>query len=230
MSHQHSHVAILTSAHGELFANLIDPVPRHLCFPIAASGMPPGDLGYAVPITGGVAEALAGEMTGRELRGYLDYGMAFSGIMKFQVTEHGLQLAEAHGLKSIVEPKGLVQDRLDAVLTVAEQLASYRNARLRAGIDLSIADWQGEARDNKATPDHIRLTIRAEDQRLLLTTADGRKLDLELEDGTLRALAYEADEGKQAPVITALPERGDILTDREDYDRETRYESEDPAL
>lgn len=230
MSSQHFRVAILTSAHGELFANLVDPVPGQLGFPIAASGMPPGDMGYALPITGGVAEALVGEMTGRELRGYLDYGMAFSGIMNFQVTEQGLQLIEAHGVKSIEAPAGPIKERLDAVLAAAEQLAVYRNARLRAGIEVSIADWQGEARQNKVTPDHLRLTIRAEDQRLLLATADGRKLDLELEDGTLRTLAYEADEGKQAPVITALPLRGDILTDREDYDRETRCETEAPDL
>jgi len=53
---------------------------------------------------------------------------------------------------------------------------------------------------------------------------------LELLDGARRALAHEAEEGRQAPVITVLPRAGENETDRQDYDRETRPDPGGPEM
>jgi hypothetical protein len=154
--------------------------------------------------------------------------MAFIGVVTLRDTGDGLRLVSAQDLTPIMEPDAADHLILGGIMSAAEQLAGYRDARLKAGVEVTIEDWQGEAREDKTTPDTIRLTIQAEEQRLLITTRDGRKLDLELQDGVLRALAYEHEDGKEAPVITALPPRGEIQTDRLDYDRESRPDLDSP--
>jgi len=223
MTLPHVRKAILTIAHGELFAHVPTPIPGHLSLTYDGPGL-------IVPVPAGVTDGPVSDMTGKELRAYLDHGMAFSGVVTLRDTGDGLRVVGSQNLTAITEPDAVDHLILDGIMSAAEQLAGYRDARLCAGVEVTIEDWQGEAREDKTTPDTIRLTIQAEEQRLLITTRDGRKLDLELQDGVLRAMAYESEDGKEAPVITGIPLRGEIGTDREDYDRETRYDPDSPQL
>lgn len=221
MSLPHVRAALITVAHGELFAAVHTEIPDQLNL----KGHGPA---IVTPVPAGVGDGPMGEMPGKELRDYLDHGMAFIGVVTLRDTGDGLRLVSAQALKPVTEPDTNERAMLDGIMSAAEQLAGYRDARLRAGVEVTIEDWQGPEREDKTTPDNIRLTIRPEDQRLLITARDGRKLDLELQDGVLRALAYEHEDGKEAPVITGLPPAGDILTDREDYDREARPDLDGP--
>ena len=223
MTLPHVRKAILTIAHGELFAHVPTPIPGHLSLTYDGPGL-------IVPVPAGVTDGPVSDMTGKELRAYLDHGMAFSGVVTLRDTGDGLRVVGGQNLTAITEPDAVDHLILDGIMSAAEQLAGYRDARLCAGVEVTIEDWQGEAREDKTTPDTIRLTIQAEEQRLLITTRDGRKLDLELQDGVLRAMAYESEDGKEAPVITGIPLRGEIGTDREDYDRESRPDPDGPQL
>ena len=223
MSLPHVRAALITIAHGELFAAIHTEIPDQLNL----KGHGPA---IVTPVPAGVGDSQMGDMSGRELRDYLDHGMAFIGVVTLRDTGDGLRLVSAQALKPVTEPDPNERAMLDGIMSAAEQLAGYRDARLRAGVEVTIEDWQGAERVDKTTPDNIRLTIRSEESRLLITASDGRKLDLELQDGALRALAYEAQDGKQAPVITSLPPSGEIGTDREDYDRETCYAPDDPEI
>lgn len=215
MSLPHVRAALITVAHGELFAAVHTEIPDQLNL----KGHGPA---IVTLVPAGVGDGPMGEMPGKELRDYLDHGMAFIGVVTLRDTGDGLRLVSAQALKPVTEPDTNERAMLDGIMSAAEQLAGYRDARLRAGVEVTIEDWQGPEREDKTTPDNIRLTIRPEDQRLLITARDGRKLDLELQDGVLRALAYEPEDGKEAPVITGIPPRGEIETDRFDYDRDSR--------
>ena len=223
MSLPHVRKAILTIAHGELFAAIHTEIPDQLNL----KGHCPS---IVVPVPAGVGDGPMGGMPGNELRDYLAHGMAFSGVITLRDTGNGLRLVSAQDLTPIMEPDAADHLILGGIMSAAAQLSGYRDARLCAGVEVTIEDWQGEAREDKTTPDTIRLTIQAEEQRLLITTRDGRKLDLELQDGVLRAMAYESEDGKEAPVITGIPLRGEIETDREDYDRESRPDPDGPQL
>jgi hypothetical protein len=223
MTVPHLRKATLTIAYGELFAHVPTGVPGHLSLTYDGPGL-------IVPVPAGVGDGPMGGMSGKELRDYLDHGMAFSGVITLRDTGDGLRLVSAQALAPITEPDAVDHLILGGILNVAEQLAGYRDARLKSGVEVTIEDWQGVEREDKTTPDNVSLTIRPEDQRLLITAQDGRKLDLELQDGVLRAMAYEAEDGKEAPVITALPMRGEISVDREDYDRETRPDPDGPEM
>ena len=223
MTLPHVRKATLTIAHGELFAHVPTGIPGHLALTYDGPGL-------IVPVPAGVGDGPMGEMTGKEFRAYLDHGMAFSGVVTLRDTGDGLRLVSAQNLTPITEPDAVDHLILSGILSAAEQLAGYRDARLRAGVEVTIEDWQGEAREDKTTPDNIRLTIRAEEKRLLTTTRDGRMFDLEFQDGVLRGLAYEHEDGKEAPVITGIPPRGEIETDRFDYDRETRPDPDEPEM
>lgn len=223
MTVSHIRIGTITIAHGELMAHIPVPVPGHLALSFNGPGM-------IIPIPGGVDHGEMGDMTGTELRCYLEHGMAFQGHLTFRDTGNGLSLAGARNMRAITDPDAVDHMILSGIMSVAEQIAGYRDARLRSGHEVTIEDWQGVEREDKTTADNIRLTIRSEESRLLITASDGRKLDLELQDGVLRALAYEAGEGKDSPVITALPPRGEIMIDREDYDRETRPAPDGPEM
>lgn len=223
MTAPHLRTGLLTIAHGELFVAVPTPIPGRL-------SLPAGDGWSVVPVPGGVGEGPFGEFIPRELRDYLGYGSAFTGLLELKDEGGALTLTGARNLYPVQFPTPEDRARLDAIMSSAEMLATYRDARLKNGIEVTIEDWQGPERQDKTTPDQIRLTIQAEDQRLLITTRDGRKLDLELQDGVLRAMAYENEDGKQAPVITALPPGGAIVTDRHDYDLETRPDPDQPEM
>lgn len=215
MTLPHVRAALITMAHGELFAHVPTGIPGHLSLTYDGPGL-------IVPVPAGVGDGPMGDVSGRELRDYLDHGMAFKGVVTLRDTGDGLRLVSAQTLTPVTEPDAADYLILNGIMRAAEQLACYRDARLRAGVEVTIEDWQGPEREDKTTPDNIRLTIRPEGQRLLITARDGRKLDLELQDGVLRALAYEPEDGKEAPVITGIPPRGEIETDRFDYDRDSR--------
>jgi hypothetical protein len=221
MTLPHVRKATLTIAHGELFAHVPTPIPGHLALTYDGPGL-------VVPVPAGVGDGPMDGMSGKELRDYLAHGMAFSGVVTLRDTGEGLRLVSAQTLTPITEPDAVDHLILGGIMSAAERLAGYRDARLKSGVEVTIEDWQGPEREDKTTPDHIRLTIRPEAQRLLITARDGRKLDLELQDGVLRALAYEHEDGKEAPVITGLPPRGEIETDRVDYDRESRPDLDGP--
>lgn len=223
MTAPHLRTGLLTIAHGELFAHVPTPIPGRL-------SLPAGDGWSVVPVPGGVGEGSFGEFIPRELRDYLNHGAVFTGILELNDEGGGLTLTGARNLYPVQFPTPEDRARLDAIMSAAEVLAGYRDARLRSGVEVTIEDWQGPEREDKTTPDQIRLTIQTEDQRLLITARDGRKLDLELQDGVLRAMAYENEDGKGAPVITALPPGGEIVTDRHDYDRETRPDPDQPEM
>ena len=223
MSPSHRRTGLLTIAHGEIFAAVPTQVPGQLSFP--------GPDGWSVvPVPGGVGEGLFGEMTRRELRAFLDHGLAFTGLLDLGDQDVALTLVDARNLHPVQHPTPEDRARLDAIMSVAEQLAGYRDARLKSGISVTVEDWQGAEREDKTTADNIRLTIRSEQSCLLITASDGRKLDLELQDGVLRTLAFEAEDGKSSPVLIALPPRGEILINREDYDRETRPDPDGPQM
>lgn len=215
MTLPHVRKATLTIAHGELFAQVPTRIPGQLSLTYDGPGL-------IVPVPAGVGDGPMGDMSGRELRAYLDHGMAFSGVVTLRDVGDGLRLVSAQALKPVTEPDPNERAMLNGIMQAAEQLSGYREARLKAGVEVTIEDWQGPEREDKTAPDSIHLTIRPEAQRLLITARDGRKLDLELQDGVLRALAYEQEDGKEAPVITGIPPQGEIATDRVDYDRETR--------
>lgn len=223
MTQPHIRTGLLTVAHGELFATVPTQIPGHL----SLRGHSPW---FVVPVPAGVGEGPIGDMSGKELRDYLNHGMAFNGMFTLSDAGYGLQLVQAYQLTPIKNPDLNDRTLINGVMKAAEQISGYRNARIRSGIEITIEDWQGVEREDKTTPDNIRLTIQCEEQRLLITTADGRKLDLELQDGALRAMAYESHDGKEAPVVTSLPMSGEIRTDREDYDRETRYTPDAPGM
>lgn len=214
---------LITIADGELFAAVPTPIPGHLSLP----GYGPW---FVVPIPGGVGDGPMAEMPGKELRDYLAHGMAFNGTFTLRDVGEGLQLVQASEMSPIRTPDLNDQTNLNGIMKAAREIADYLYSRLRSGHEVIIEDWQGDGRDDKTTPDHIRLTIQAEEQRLLITARDGRKLDLELQDGALRAMAYENEDGKQAPVITALPPQGEIVTDRHDYDLEARPAADEPGM
>jgi len=86
----------------------------------------------------------------------------------------------------------------------------------------TIEDWQGDERSTGA-PAAIGIQLEVERQRMLITTNDGRKIDLELQDGAIRVLCYEADEGKEAGIYVSIPERGDIMVENSDYLQEERF-------
>lgn len=223
MTLPHVRAALITIAHGELFAAVHTEIPDQLNL----KGHCPS---IVVPIPAGIEDGPMGDMTGKELRDYLAHGMAFFGVVTLSDLGDGLKIVSAQALTAVTNPDPQEQLVLNGIMDAAEMLAGYRNARLKNGIEITIEDWQGVEREDKSTPDNIRLTIRSEESRLLITASDGRKLDLELQDGVLRALAYEAVEGKDSPVITALPLRGEIMIDREDYDRETRPAPDGPEM
>ena len=221
MSLPHVRAALITVAHGELFAAVHTEIPDQLNL----RGHGPA---IVTPVPAGVGDGPMGEMLGKELRDYLAHGMAFIGVVTLRDTGDGLRLVSTQALKPVTEPDPNERAMLDGIMQAAERLAGYRDARLRTGVEVTIEDWQGPEREDKTIPDNIHLTIQPEAQRLLITARDGRKLDLELQDGVLRALAYENEDGKEAPVITGIPPRGEIETDRGDYDRETRYDPDSP--
>lgn len=223
MSLPHVRKATLMIAYGELFAHVPTPLPGHLALTYDGPGL-------IVPVPAGVTDSAVGDMSGKELRDYLAHGMAFTGVLTLRDVGDGLRVVGGQNLTPITEPDAADHLILGGIMSAAEQLAGYRDARLRAGIAVTIEDWQGPEREDKTTPDTIRLTIQPEDQRLLITTRDGRKLDLELQDGVLRAMAYESEDGKEAPVITGIPPRGEIETDRFDYDREARPDLDGPGF
>jgi hypothetical protein len=222
MTSHHLRTGLFTIAQGELFAAVPAPISGRL-------SLPAPDGWSVVPVPGGVGEGPFGEFIARELRDYLGHGAVFTGILELSDEGGALTLTGALNLSPVQHRTPEIKERLDQIMSAAEQLAGYRDARLRIGVEVTIEDWQGVEREDKTTPDTIRLTIQVEDQRLLITARDGRKLDLELQDGVLRALAYEAEEGKLAPVITALPQAGEMTIDRHDYDLETRPDSDGPS-
>jgi hypothetical protein len=223
MTSHHIRTGLITIAHGELYAAVPAPVPGQLSLP--------GPEGWSItPIPGGVGEGAFGGMSPHELRAYLNHGLAFTGLFDLDGEGGALTLTGARDLYPVQTITPDDRTLLDAIMSAAERIAGYRDARLKTGIEITIEDWQGVEREDKTTADNIRLTIRSEESRLLVTASDGRKLDLELQDGVLRALAYEAGEGKDSPVITALPPRGEIMIDREDYDRETRPAPDGPEM
>jgi len=223
MTLPHVRTGLITIAHGELFASVPTQIPGHL-------SLRGHSFWFVIPVPAGVGDGPMGDMSGKELRDYLDHGMAFNGTFTLRDSGDGLKLVQASDLLAISRPDLNDQTLINGIMSAAEQVAAYRDARLKSGVEVTIVDWQGEAREDKTTPDAIRLTIQSEDQRLLITTHDGRKLDLELQDGVLRAMAYESEDGKQAPVITALPRSGEITIDRHDYDLEPRPEPDELSL
>ncbi|MFX4300101.1 hypothetical protein [Pseudosulfitobacter pseudonitzschiae] len=223
MSIPHVRTGIITIDHGELMAWISSPIKDQLYLGYDGPGV-------LVPLPAGVGNGPMADMDGKELRAYLEHGMAFEGDLTLRDVGDGLKLTGAKDLRNISTPDAREQLILKGVSQAAEMLASYREARIKAGIEVSISDWQGDERPDKTTPDNIRIKIQAEEQRLLMTARDGRKIDIEMQDGVLRSLAFEAEDGKDAPVITKLPISGDITTDREDYDREDRVDPDDPGF
>lgn len=223
MTAPHLRTGLLTIAHGELFAHVPTPIPGRL-------SLPAGDGWSVVPVPGGVGEGSFGEFIPRELRDYLNHGAVFTGILELNDERGALSLSGARNLYPVQFPTPEDRARLDAIMSAAEVLAGYRDARLRSGVEVTLEDWQGVEREDKTTPDNIRLTIRTEERRLLTTTQDGRMFDLEFQDGVLRGLAYEQEDGKEAPVIISIPPRGEIGTDRHDYDLEARLAPDGPGM
>lgn len=181
-----------------------------------------------MPLPGGIEDNRLCD-TSDMITAYLKHGMVLRAYMT--LADHGAGLcvkdiitfsalggAADSALK--VPPDEKVQ--LKAVQDFARELAAYRNARMNAGLKIEIKDWQGEERADKTTPESVRILIERAEDRLSLSTRDGRKVDLELQDGDLRVLAFESEDGKESPVLTILPREGDILTERSDYDREAR--------
>lgn len=212
----------LMAAHGELFANITTAVLGHIGMPYDGRSI--------VPIAAGINSEIEGTYHSKELSSYLDSGMVYECIMKLRDTESGLLVEGVKSMRHIAKPNPDEKRTIKATMDAAELLAKYRDARTSASIDLTLHDLQGVERVDKTTPDTVNLSFVAEDQRILLTTRDGRKVDIEMQDGDLRVMAYENENGKEAPVVTIMPRDGEIRTDREDYDREARFEMDAPEL
>lgn len=116
MSLPHVRKATLMIAHGELFAHVPTPIPGHLALTYDGPGL-------IVPVPAGVGDGPMGDMSGRELRDYLDHGMAFSGVLTLRDTGDGLRLVSAQALKPVTEPDPNERAMLDGIMQAAEQLA-----------------------------------------------------------------------------------------------------------
>lgn len=223
MSIPHLRKGIITMAYGELMLWVSAPIQGELSLPHSGPGV-------VTPLPAGITTADTGGMSGKELQEYLNYGMAFAGVFTLRNIGDGLKLTGATDLETIERPTPVQQNVLDGIMDCAEMLAGYRDARIKSGIKLSVSDWQGENRPDKTTADAIELTVGSEDALLRLSAKDGRRVEIELENGDLRVLAYESRDGKEFPVITSLPPLGEIETNRVDYDCEERLTSEEPEF
>lgn len=186
-----------------------------------------------MPLPGGISDdRWSGEVTE-----YLKYGQVLRSSMTLSDNGSGLSVAKLHAYISVspslpgrMKMSNLEETQLAEAQDFARKLAEYRNSYMNSGLKVDVKDWQGEERADKTTPDSIKILIDLSPDRLSLHVRDGRRVDIELQDGNLRVLAYESEEGKEAPVVTILPREGDIITERSDYDREDRPEMDEDSL
>lgn len=170
----------------------------------------------------------------KEITSYLNHGMVLRASMILANHGSGLcvkDVAEFTAIGAETDSPHILSEsekmQIAAAQDFTRELSAYRNAYMNNGLKVEIEDWQGTDRADKTTPDSIKLLIERDETRLSLSARDGRKVEIELQDGELRVLAYEQEDGKEFPVITSLPRSGDIRTERSDYDAEDRPEAEE---
>lgn len=111
---------------------------------------------------------------------------------------------------------------------IVQQMQALIEQRFMSGLELTIIDWKLEGRD--LSP-QIDLRVLRSPSQCIIEAQDGRRVDIEIQDGNLRIMAYECAIGKESPVITVIPSAGEILTLRQDYDSEPRCDYGDaPGL
>lgn len=173
----------------------------------------------------------------KEFEDYLRYGMVHKGVFEIDVSSGAPALKTGKDLSVIMRDRGGKVELDDAfainlMITRAEQLLSTMNAMLGRGFQVGLQDWkyaEGVERDNTQPALDI-ITIQAEKARILITTRDTRKIDLEIEEGDLRAYAAERDDGKESTVKLRIPPRGDISVDMSDYSNEPRVSDDEADL
>lgn len=221
MSMPHIRDGIVTLSYGEMFICTGRSIAGHMSFPFDGSGR-------IIPLTGGLGNGPIDTMAAEEFKSYIDYGMVFAGEFTLEDTGDGLKITGARDLQVVTKPDPAQQAAFRGIEEIGDILDSYRESHLKAGMELSLKDWQGDNRQDKTTADDIDLTLRTTEDGIKLTVRDGRMVELELEDGTLNILAYDTDGGKDAPVVIRVPARGDITVSAEDYASETSPETDAP--
>lgn len=218
---------ILAMSHGTLLVTSGQHVPDGVLSKETLSGT-------IIPVSGGLADGdWAGSGPG-ELQEYLKSGMVFRGA--FALEKKGATLFVTGGTSIVpigTEKSAPMTDieqlHLEAVQDYARDLSEYREAWLSRGVEVSLNDWQGVERADKTTADSLRVTVNFKEDEISLSSRDGRKLSLEFQNDDLRVLSYEAEPGKDSPIVVKIPPQGDISVDRQDYDLEERLDPEDEA-
>lgn len=164
----------------------------------------------------------------------LENGTKYFGTFDIGVDEGGrVSLAKVGEVKSIgddlTKQNYVVRNAIAAMDSFGKALATIEEARLVSGITLTLSDWQNPDRADKTAPDDIQITLTARASLISLETPDGRTVSVELQDDNLRGLHYEGKEGRETPIVTAIPRKGDIIVDREDYDADIFFEDERAA-
>lgn len=186
------------------------------------------DRDVVIPVSGGLAafDEDAVKSSKGELEGYLKLGMPMKGTFDLIEEDGALKLRPVEEIMFFYRPfsdqaswpGSKEKAQIDVIAAMSELLSAYTEQKMRAGLSVTIEDWQGPDRADKTTSENIRMDIKVSQDSLLITSSDGRRIDIELQDDVLRAFAYEPEGGKEAPVKINMHKDGEIYVDTHDYE------------
>jgi hypothetical protein len=180
-----------------------------------------------LPINGGFAGGDIEEKA-QELERYLNFGMPIKAEFEISDASGALQIEQMRGVVVLTNGSSRHQigpderAKIAAIEKASALLGSYNAQKLSAGFAVNISDWQGPDRANKTTDDTLRLKIRTQAQRVMITAPDGREVDIELQDNIMRVFAYDADGASDEPVKIDMHKDCGIEVDTSDYEQD-RY-------
>lgn len=212
---------LLVASGSDLWISTQSKVPGLVTFP-------GHDRHTIIPVSGGLAyfDEDVVQSSKHELEGYLKFGMPMKGSFDI-VEEDGtlkirpvakLLFFKGHLSDPVEWESSVEKAQIAAIGYASELLSAYTEQKMRAGISITIEDWQGPDRADKTTPDNIRMDVKLSPGSLLITASDGRKIDIELQDDVIRAFAYEPLGGKEEPVKVNMHKDGEIFVDTHDYE------------
>jgi len=188
----------------------------------------PGHEGDTIlPVNGGFAGGEIADLV-QELEPYLNLGMPVKAEFEIDTDAGSLQIINLRGVIVLTNGPSRHQitpnekAKIAAIERVSELLSAYNAQKLNAGIAVKISDWQGPDRANKTTDDTLRLKIRTQEQRVMISAPDGREIDIELQDNVMRVFAYDADGASDRPVKIDMHKESGMEVDTSDYEQD-RY-------